>query len=118
MKRPLIYYALSVYIACISLMFLQINIIFGILITITFAAVIFFTQNIKGFILTLCFFVIGCLSFFIYFNARIAINQQRDPYLFTYVRAVSHELLFRIQQIGQSAVIPGKNRWSFGKIVI
>ncbi|KYH28561.1 ComEC family competence protein [Clostridium thermopalmarium DSM 5974] len=115
MKRPLTYYALAVYIACLNLMFLQINIIFAILMTIIFVAVIFFTQNIKGFILILCFFIIGCLSFFIYFNVDIGgsakfriIEKSRGSYIGDYRgrKVILYGNLSNIE-LGEKIVVKG-----------
>lgn len=71
MKRPLIYYAISVYISYFSLVLSQINAMFGILMSVIFFTAIFFTQTIKEFALVLAFFIIGCFSFSIYFNISI-----------------------------------------------
>ncbi|QGU95518.1 ComEC/Rec2 family competence protein [Clostridium bovifaecis] len=91
MKRPLIYYALAVYMACFSLTLLQFNIMFGILMAIIFFLVMFFTQAIKEFILVLAFFIIGCFSFNVYFNVNLGneakfrlIEKSRGSYIGDY----------------------------------
>lgn len=71
MERPIIYYSLAVYIACFALITSQWNLVLSLLLVLTFFIIILYTQNIKGFILILCFFILGCISFNLYFNINI-----------------------------------------------
>ncbi|MCD3298291.1 ComEC/Rec2 family competence protein, partial [Clostridium botulinum C/D] len=75
MDRPLIYYALSVYIACISLMILQNSVIMAIGLVLLFFIVLFLAIDIKSFILIISFFLVGCLSFYTYFNVTLYTNK-------------------------------------------
>lgn len=75
MERPLIYYALSIYIACISLMILENSVIMAMILVILFFSILFFTIDIKSFILIIGFFLVGCLSFYTYFNVTLDNNK-------------------------------------------
>lgn len=72
MKRPLVYYALAMYMASFTLIFLNFNILFGIIIAGLFLGLIFYTQDFQSFVLVTCFFLIGCFSFYIYFTPKIS----------------------------------------------
>lgn len=74
MERPLIYYALSVYIGCLSLIILEHNFYLGILFSAIFLAIIFFCNSLRDFIIVVSFFIIGCMSFGIYFNVQVGNN--------------------------------------------
>lgn len=71
MRRPLIYYSISVSIGCISSMMLYENALIGAVITASFFAILFFTLDEKFFIINILFFAIGISSFTIYFNIKV-----------------------------------------------
>ncbi|MCY6354840.1 ComEC/Rec2 family competence protein [Clostridium sp. ZS2-4] len=71
MKRPLIYYAVSVFMGCFSIMVLGYNIIFGAALAASFLGVIFFTLDRKSFIVICSFFIMGCFSFYMYYNTNL-----------------------------------------------
>lgn len=71
MKRPLIYYAASVFIGCFSIMVLGYNIIFGAALAASFFGIIFFTLDRKSFVVICLFFIMGCFSFYMYYNASL-----------------------------------------------
>ncbi|MBV7273042.1 ComEC/Rec2 family competence protein [Clostridiaceae bacterium UIB06] len=71
MKRPLIYYFVSVFIGCLSSLLLYENALIGAVITASFFAVLFFTLNKNFFILNMLFLIVGALSFVLYFNIKI-----------------------------------------------
>lgn len=71
MKRPLIYYFISVFIGCLSSVLLYENALIGAVITASFFVVFFFTLSKRFFILNILFFIVGILSFMLYFNVKI-----------------------------------------------
>lgn len=71
MKRPLIYYSISVFIGCVSSMMLYENALIGAVIAASFFAILFFTLDEKFFIINILFFAIGIFSFTMYFNIKI-----------------------------------------------
>lgn len=71
MKRPLIYYAISVFIGCFSIMVLGCNIIFGAALAASFLSIIFFTLDRKSFMVICLFFIMGCFSFYMYYNVSL-----------------------------------------------
>lgn len=71
MKRPLIYYSISVFIGSLCSMMLYENAIIGAVIAASFFAILFFTMDKKFFIINILFFFIGISSFIMYFNIRI-----------------------------------------------
>lgn len=86
MKRPLIYYAVSVFIGCFSIMVLGYNIIFGAALAASFLSVIFFTLDRKSFMVICLFFIMGCFSFYMYYNvslidkATFRISEKKNKY--------------------------------------
>ncbi|MCY6484268.1 ComEC/Rec2 family competence protein [Clostridium aestuarii] len=72
MKRPLIYYAIAVFMGCFSSIVLDSSILFGTVIAVLFFVSIFFTLDSKLFIIIISFFFIGCFSIYIYFNFSLS----------------------------------------------
>ncbi len=71
MKRPLIYYSISVFIGCVSSMMLYENALIGAVIAASFFAILFFTLDEKFLIINILFFAIGIFSFAMYFNIKV-----------------------------------------------
>lgn len=71
MKRPIVYYAISLFIGCISTLMLFQSIIAGAVITASLFAIFFFTLDKKFFIINTLFFLIGALSYMMYFDLKV-----------------------------------------------
>ncbi|MCY6371838.1 ComEC/Rec2 family competence protein [Clostridium ganghwense] len=71
MKRPLLYYSVSVFIGCFSIFVLDGNIFCGAILFVSFLGITFFTLDRKEFIIVCTFFIMGCLNFYMYFNINL-----------------------------------------------
>lgn len=71
MERPLIYYFISVFIGAFVCFVLNYNYIFSALLVTIFIGIIYFNEERKNFVLIMCFFVLGLISFYLYFNLHI-----------------------------------------------
>ncbi|WP_050606810.1 ComEC/Rec2 family competence protein [Clostridium niameyense] len=71
MERPLVYFAVSIFISCISTLIFLNKAFLGAVLAASFLILIFFTLNYKEFIVVLLFFILGCFSFINYFNVDI-----------------------------------------------
>lgn len=67
--KPLVYYAVSLYLSCIAFIVFTENKSLGAVIAASFLIIIFFTIDKRFFILICCFFVIGLMANFIYYKA-------------------------------------------------
>ncbi|EJO5347220.1 ComEC/Rec2 family competence protein [Clostridium botulinum] len=74
MERPLVYYAISVFLGCISTLLLFNNILIGAVFTASFLIIIFINEHFKNFILILLFFVLSMFSFYSYFSIDVPHN--------------------------------------------
>ena len=74
MNKPLIYYSLSIFIGCISSQAFTNNILLGAVLTASFLFIMFFTLNKKFFIICTLFFLMGMISFRLYFNIDIVVS--------------------------------------------
>lgn len=72
MTRPLIYYALSIYLASFTLIMCEKNILVAIILVLMFFSLLFFTMDMKYFMVIVCFFLLGCFSFYTYFNTSLS----------------------------------------------
>ena len=63
MKRPMVYYAISVFIGCLSALMVFQNAIVGAVIAASFFAIFFFTIDKKFFVINMIFFLMGMISF-------------------------------------------------------
>lgn len=70
-KRPMIYYAVSVFIGCFSAFISYQNLILGAVIAASFFTILFFTIDKKFFIINTIFFLMGIFSFMMYFNLKV-----------------------------------------------
>jgi len=71
-KKPMIYYAVSVFIGCLSAFMLYQNVILGAVIAASFFTIFFFTIEKKFFIINIIFFLMGVFSFIMYFNLKVS----------------------------------------------
>lgn len=71
MKRPVLYYTVAMYLGCFSMVAFNFSNILSIIITLLFLLIIYLYENFKSFIFITCFFIIGCISVFVYFNVDI-----------------------------------------------
>jgi ComEC/Rec2-related protein len=72
MKKPMIYYAISIFIGCLSALMLCQSVIVGAVITASFFTIFFFTMDKKFFVINMIFFLMGMLSFTMYFNLKVS----------------------------------------------
>ncbi|OOO62598.1 competence protein ComEC, partial [Clostridium tepidum] len=88
MERPLVYYAISVFLGCISAFLLFNNILLGAVFTASFLIIIFINEDSKNFIIILLFFILAMFSFYSYFtidipdNIKIRIVKKEKYYCF------------------------------------
>ncbi len=74
MKKPLVYYAISLFIGCLSAMLLFKSTIWGAVISASLFAILFFNIDRKFFYINICFFFIGIFSFMLYFHIKVPQN--------------------------------------------
>ncbi|MBN3345639.1 competence protein ComEC [Clostridium botulinum] len=88
MEKPLIYYAISVFLGCISVLLLFNNILLGAVFTASFLIIIFINEDSKNFIIILLFFILAMFSFYSYFtidvpdNIKVRITKKEKYYCF------------------------------------
>ncbi|APF26370.1 hypothetical protein NPD7_103 [Clostridium sporogenes] len=88
MERPLSYYAISVFLGCISTLLLFNNILLGAVFTASFLIIIFINEDSKNFIIILLFFILAIFSFYSYFtidvpdNIKVRIVKKEKYYCF------------------------------------
>ncbi|KOM97052.1 competence protein ComEC [Clostridium botulinum] len=88
MEKPLIYYAISVFLGCISVLLLFNNILLGAVFTASFLIIIFINEDSKNFIIILLFFILAMFSFYSYFtidvpdNIKVRIVKKEKYYCF------------------------------------
>lgn len=71
MKRPLVFYSVSLYLGCLfALLFLD-SILAAAIMAAFFLIILFFTLEIKAFMINVMFFLFGILSFYMYFGIDI-----------------------------------------------
>ncbi len=70
MSRPVVYYAVSLFIGCFSCLWFLNNMFIGAVITASFLFTIFLTVERRFSVLISIFFIIGMTSFFLYFNIK------------------------------------------------
>lgn len=101
MKKPMVYYAVSIFIGCFSILMLFINVIIGAVIAASFFTIFFFTLDRKFFTINILFFLIGIFSFVIYFNL--------SPPNFIEVRVIQNKGYFCIGDYkGRKLILSGK----------
>ncbi|MCY6959717.1 ComEC/Rec2 family competence protein [Clostridium brassicae] len=71
MKRPLIYYSISVFLGAFIIIVFEYNIFLGAAVAASFFSIIFFTLNKKEAIILCLFFIIGGFSFYNYYNINV-----------------------------------------------
>lgn len=75
MVRPLVHYAVTIFMGCITCLILINNPIIGAVIAAFFLAIMYFTIDKKFFYIVFCFFIISILNYYSYFN----INLPNEP---------------------------------------
>ena len=70
MKKPIVYYAIAIYLGCFSLALFHFSYVISILVAATFFIVIYIHEDVKGFSLISGFFIIGYMSYFQVFKAE------------------------------------------------
>jgi len=71
MARPLVYYAITIFMGCFTCLILINNPILGAVITASFLAIMYFTIDKKFFYLVVCFFIISSINYYSYFNVNL-----------------------------------------------
>lgn len=75
MARPLVYYAISIFMGCFTSLITINNPVLGAVIAASFLTVIYFTIDKKFFYLVVCFFIVGALNYYSYFNINLPKTQ-------------------------------------------
>lgn len=75
MSRPLVYYATTIFMGCVTCLILINNLILGAVIAASFLAVMYFTIEKRFFYLVVCFFIIGTVNYYAYFNINLPNSQ-------------------------------------------
>ena len=75
MSRPLVYYATTIFMGCVTCLILFNNPILGAVIAASFLAVMCFTIEKRFFYLVVCFFIIGTVNYYAYFNVNLPNSQ-------------------------------------------
>ncbi|MGH4051001.1 MAG: ComEC/Rec2 family competence protein [Clostridium sp.] len=76
MARPLVYYAVTIFIGCFTCLILINNPIFGVIIATLFLTVMYFNISRNFFYIVLCFFLIGVINYYCYFNVNMPTQQK------------------------------------------
>ncbi|WAG70057.1 ComEC/Rec2 family competence protein [Clostridium sp. CF011] len=76
MVRPLVYYAITILMGCLTCLILINNPILGAVIAASFLAIMFFTIDKKFFYIVVCFFIIGTINYYSYFNTNLPSKQK------------------------------------------
>ena len=76
MARPLVYYATTIFMGCVTCLILINNPILGAVIAASFLATMYFTIDKKFFYLVVCFFIIGTINYYFYFNINLPSAQK------------------------------------------
>ncbi|MBU3128439.1 ComEC/Rec2 family competence protein [Clostridium tagluense] len=71
MARPLVYYAVSIFMGCFTFLILINSPILGAVIAASFLAVMYFTIDKKFYYLILCFFITSAINYYSYFNINL-----------------------------------------------
>jgi len=71
MVRPLVYYAVTIFMGCITCLILINNPFVGAVVAVFFLAIMYFTIDKKFFYIVVCFFVIGIINYYSYFNINL-----------------------------------------------
>ncbi|MBU3189719.1 ComEC/Rec2 family competence protein [Clostridium bowmanii] len=71
MVRPLVYYAITIFMGCFTFLILTIDPILGAVIAASFLGIMYFTIEKKFFYLVLCFFVVSATNYYSYFNINL-----------------------------------------------
>ncbi|NMM61963.1 ComEC/Rec2 family competence protein [Clostridium sp. P21] len=74
MKKPLVYYAISLFIGCLSALMLFKSVIAGAVITASLFVILFLNIDRKFFYINIAFFFTGVLSFMMYFYIQVPEN--------------------------------------------
>ncbi|MCB2288765.1 ComEC/Rec2 family competence protein [Clostridium sp. CS001] len=75
MSRPLVYYAATIFMGCVTCLILINNLILGAAIAASFLAIMYFTIEKRFFYLVVCFFIIGTANYYAYFNINLPNSQ-------------------------------------------
>lgn len=76
MVRPLVYYAVAIFVGSLTCLILINNPFVGVFIAISFLYIMYFTINRKFFYLLVCFFIIGVINYYCYFNINLPKSQK------------------------------------------
>ena len=71
MARPLVYYAITIFMGCVTALVLINSPILGAVIAASFLASMYFSINRKFFCVVICFFIIGVINYYSYFNINL-----------------------------------------------
>lgn len=111
MKRPLIYYFISVFIGCLSSLLLYENALIGAVVAASFFAIFFFTLNKNFFMINMIFFIVGMISFILYFNVKVCnpielrIVQNKGYYCLGYYKGRKVALNGRIDKVKEGEIL-------------
>ena len=76
MARPLVYYAITILMGCFTCLILINSPILGAVVAAFFLAAMFFTIDKKFFCIVVCFFIIGTINYYSYFNTNLPSKQK------------------------------------------
>ncbi|MGE5629107.1 MAG: ComEC/Rec2 family competence protein [Solirubrobacterales bacterium] len=88
MNRPLVFYGAALFMGALGSLILFNNVIIGAVFSASFLSVFYFTKDKKDFIIIMMFFILGVLSYTMYFNiiigenAAIRITDKKNYYFF------------------------------------
>ena len=76
MVRPLVYYVITIFMGCVTCLITINSTILGAVMAASFLAVMYFTIDKKFFYIVICFFVIGAVNYYSYFNINLPSKQK------------------------------------------
>ncbi|MBU3182567.1 ComEC/Rec2 family competence protein [Clostridium psychrophilum] len=71
MARPLVYFAITIFMGCLTCLMLINNLVLGSVLAISFLIIMYLTIDKKFFYLVICFFIIGVINYYSYFNVNL-----------------------------------------------
>jgi competence protein ComEC len=117
MPRPLMYYATTIFMGCVTCLILINNPILGAVIAASFLAIMYFTIERRFFYLVVCFFIIGTVNYYAYFNVNLPNAQSLK------VRVSEKSKYYCIAKVGNKKIVlegnvfeltEGRNVWIKG----
>jgi competence protein ComEC len=117
MTRPLVYYAIAIFMGCVTVLITINNPVLGAVITASFLSIMYFTIDKNFFYLVVCFFIIGTVNYYAYFNVNLPNKQKLEVRIsdkstyYCYAKYNDKKILLEGNTF---KLIEGRNVWVIG----